>query len=182
MAAVLGGDQDEVIAYLENKDIVPANVNGGGQVVAAGSKDALAELAENPMEKTRVIELKVAGAFHTQYMKSAVADLEDSSQELSVNDPAVQLLTNSDGSAVQSGQDFVQRLIKQVTSPVRWDLCQATMLEQGVTGVIELLPGGTLTGIARRAMKGVKTLAIKTPADLEKAQDFIADHTQNTTA
>lgn len=182
MAAVLGGDQDEVITYLEDRDIVPANVNGGGQVVAAGSKAALAELAENPMEKTRVIELKVAGAFHTQYMKPAVADLENFSQELTVNDPAVQLLTNSDGTAVPSGQDFVQRLINQVTSPVRWDLCQGTMLEQGVTGVIELLPGGTLTGIARRAMKGVKTLAIKTPADLEKAQDFIADHTQNTTA
>ncbi len=182
MAAVLGGDQDEVISYLEDKNITPANVNGGGQVVAAGSKDALAALADNPMDKTRVIELKVAGAFHTQYMNSAVADLESYSQELTINDPAVQLLTNSDGTAVNSGPDFVQRLIKQVTSPVRWDLCQATMLEQGVTGVIELLPGGTLTGIARRAMKGVKTLAIKTPADLEKAQAFIADHTQNTTA
>ena len=182
MAAVLGGDQDEVISYLQDMNITPANVNGGGQVVAAGSKEALAKLADNPMEKTRVIELKVAGAFHTQYMSSAVADLDNFSETLTVRDPAVQLASNTDGTVVTSGQDFMQRLINQVTSPVRWDLCQATMLEQGVTGVIELLPGGTLTGIARRAMKGVKTLAIKTPADLDKAHAFIADHTKNTTA
>ena len=182
MAAVLGGDQDAVISDLESRNLTPANVNGGGQVVAAGSKTALTELAENPMEKTRVVELKVAGAFHTQFMQSAVADLEEFSKSLSVSDPAVQLASNSDGTIVDSGQEFIQRLINQVTSPVRWDLCQTTMMEQGVTGIIELLPGGTLTGIARRAMKGVKTVAIKTPADLDKAQEFIADHTQNITA
>lgn len=182
MAAVLGGEQDEVIAHLESMNITPANVNGGGQVVAAGSKTALAELAQSPMEKTRVIELKVAGAFHTQYMKPAVADLESFAATLSVKNPRVQLASNSDGTVVDSGDEFVQRLINQVTSPVRWDLCQATMVERGVTGILELLPGGTLTGIARRAMKGVKTLAIKTPEDLDKAQEFIADHTQNISA
>jgi [acyl-carrier-protein] S-malonyltransferase len=182
MAAVLGGDQDEVIKYLEDMEITPANVNGGGQVVAAGSKQALEQLAQNPPEKTRVIELKVAGAFHTEYMRPAVADLEEFSPSLQANDPTVGLLSNRDGAVVESGQEFIQRLINQVTSPVRWDLCQETMLEQGVTGVIELLPGGTLTGIARRAMKGVKTLAIKAPEDLDKAQEFIAEHTQNTTA
>ena len=182
MAAVLGGDQDEVIAHLENNDITPANVNGGGQVVAAGSKEALATLAENPMEKTRVIELKVAGAFHTKYMEPAVAELEAFTQGLSSQDPTVALASNRDGTVVSSGQEFLNRLISQVTSPVRWDLCQQTMIDNGVTGVIELLPGGTLTGIARRAMKGVKTLAIKTPADLEKAQQFIADHTQTISA
>src|SRR5690625_1567293 len=182
MAAVLGGDQDEVISYLESRNLTPANVNGGGQVVAAGSKSALAELAENPMEKSRVIELKVAGAFHTQYMQSAVADLEEFSQTLSASDPTVQIASNSDGAIVASGQEFIQRLINQVTSPVRWDLCQTTMMEQGVTGIIELLPGGTLTGIARRAMKGVKTVAIKKPEDLDKAKEFIADHTQNISA
>lgn len=182
MAAVVGGDQDEVITYLKSMDITPANVNGGGQVVAAGSKAALAALAENPMEKTRVIELKVAGAFHTQYMQSAVADLEAFANTLTPQAPHVGLVSNSDGTVVNSGQAFVQRLINQVTSPVRWDLCQNTMVDAGVTGIIELLPGGTLTGIARRAMKGVKTLAIKTPADLETAQEFIAEHTQNISA
>lgn len=179
MAAVLGGDQEEVIAYLEDLGITPANVNGGGQVVAAGSKEALAHLAENPMDKTRVIELKVAGAFHTQYMASAVDDLKAVAQSITPSAPNVALASNSDGAIVDSADAFVQRLINQVTSPVRWDLCQHTMLNAGVTGMIELLPGGTLTGIARRSMKGVKTLAIKTPADLDKAQDFIAEHTQN---
>lgn len=179
MAAVLGGDQEEVIAYLEDLGITPANVNGGGQVVAAGSKEALAHLAKNPMDKTRVIELKVAGAFHTQYMASAVDDLKAVAQSITPSAPNVALASNSDGAIVDSADAFVQRLINQVTSPVRWDLCQHTMLNAGVTGMIELLPGGTLTGIARRSMKGVKTLAIKTPADLDKAQDFIAEHTQN---
>lgn len=182
MAAVLGGDQDDVINYLKDLDITPANVNGGGQVVAAGSKAALAKLAEQPMEKTRVIELKVAGAFHTQYMASAVDDLQAVATTLTPGAPKVALASNSDGAIVESGQDFVERLINQVTSPVRWDLCQQTMVDAGVTGIIELLPGGTLTGIARRAMKGVKTLAIKTPADLDKAQEFIAEHTQNISA
>jgi len=182
MAAVLGGDQDEVIAYLESQNLTPANVNGGGQVVAAGSKEALAGLAANPLEKTRVIELKVAGAFHTKYMESAVAALEEFAQELEPRDPAVSLLSNSDGTTVTSGQEFLTRLISQVTSPVRWDLCQQTMVDNNVTGIIELLPGGTLTGIARRATKGVKTLAIKTPADLEKAQAFIDEHTQTISA
>lgn len=182
MAAVLGGDQDEVISYLEAMDITPANVNGGGQVVAAGSKEALAKLAENPMEKTRVIELKVAGAFHTQYMATAVADLQAVATTLTPGTPNVRLASNSDGAMVDSGSDFIERLINQVTSPVRWDLCQQTMVDAGVTGIIELLPGGTLTGIARRAMKGIKTLAIKTPADLDKAQEFIAEHTQNISA
>jgi len=182
MAAVLGGDQEEVIAYLEKHSITPANVNGGGQVVAAGSKEALAALAENPMEKTRVIELKVAGAFHTEYMEPAVAELDTFAQGLTAQDPVVALASNSDGTMVASGQEFLTRLIRQVTSPVRWDLCQQTMIDNGVTGVIELSPGGTLTGIARRAMKGVKTLAIKTPADLEKAKEFIAEHTQTISA
>ena len=182
MAAVLGGDQDEVIQYLENMDITPANVNGGGQVVAAGSKDALAKLAQDPLDKTRVIELKVAGAFHTKYMAPAVADLQAFTETLSSNNPSVALASNRDGTVIDSGQLFVERLIDQVTSPVRWDLCQQTMVDQGVTGIIELLPGGTLTGIARRAMKGVKTLAIKKPDDLDKAQDFIAEHTQNISA
>ncbi|GAA2040112.1 ACP S-malonyltransferase [Yaniella flava] len=182
MAAILGGDQDEVIKYLEDLDMTPANVNGGGQVVAAGSKEALAHLAEHPMEKTRVIELKVAGAFHTQYMASAVAELESYANTLTPQNPSMALASNRDGAVVDSGQAFVDRLIQQVTSPVRWDLCQHTMVDAGVTGILELLPGGTLTGIARRAMKGVKTLAIKTPADLDKAQEFIAEHTQNISA
>ncbi|WP_022871654.1 ACP S-malonyltransferase [Yaniella halotolerans] len=182
MAAVLGGDQDEVIDYLEDMDITPANVNGGGQVVAAASQDALAKLAQDPLDKTRVIELKVAGAFHTKYMAPAVADLQAFAETLNPNDPSVALASNSDGTVIDSGQLFVERLINQVTSPVRWDLCQQTMVDQGVTGIIELLPGGTLTGIARRAMKGVKTLAIKKPEDLDKAQDFIAEHTQNISA
>ncbi|MGW9552041.1 ACP S-malonyltransferase [Citricoccus zhacaiensis] len=176
MSAVLGGDPDEVLAALEAQGLVPANVNGGGQTVAAGSADALAALAENPPAKARVIALKVAGAFHTPYMAPAVPALTSYADGLSPRDPAVPLLSNRDGLAVDIGRRFVDQLVDQVTRPVRWDLCMDTLRDSGVTGILELLPGGTLTGLAKRALKGTPTLAVKSPADLDAARDFIAEH------
>ncbi|GAA1662354.1 ACP S-malonyltransferase [Citricoccus zhacaiensis] len=176
MSAVLGGDPDEVLAALEAQGLVPANVNGGGQTVAAGSADALAALAENPPAKARVIALKVAGAFHTPYMAPAVPALTSYADGLAPRDPAVPLLSNRDGLAVDTGRRFVDQLVDQVTRPVRWDLCMGTLRDSGVTGILELLPGGTLTGLAKRALKGTPTLAVKSPADLDAARDFIAEH------
>src|SRR5699024_5604346 len=106
----------------------PANVNGGGQTVAAGSLDALSALSENPPERTRVIPLQVAGAFHTEYMAPATDGLAATAAELNLSDPQVTILSNSDGAVVASGREYVGRLVKQVTNPVRWDLCQETLL------------------------------------------------------
>ncbi|MDN6192052.1 MAG: ACP S-malonyltransferase [Brevibacterium sp.] len=176
MSAVIGGEPDDVLAALDAAGLTPANVNGGGQTVAAGSMENLEKLAENPPERARVIPLLVAGAFHTEYMASATEDLATTASALEITDPSTDILSNSDGTVVTTGQDYVDRLVRQVTNPVRWDLCQETLLNAGVTGMIELVPGGTLTGIARRAMKGVETFAIKSAADLDGAREFAAAH------
>ena len=176
MSAVVGGQPEDVLAAIEAAGASPANVNGGGQTVAAGSLDALESLAENPPERARVISLAVAGAFHTEYMAAATDDLAAAASAMEVSDPSVTILSNSDGTAVEAGREYVDRLVRQVTNPVRWDLCQEALLNSGVTGMIELVPGGTLTGIARRAMKGVETFAIKSAADLDGAREFAAAH------
>ncbi|WGP07971.1 ACP S-malonyltransferase [Bacillus subtilis] len=176
MSAVVGGQPEDVLAAIEAAGASPANVNGGGQTVAAGSLDALKALAENPPERARVIPLAVAGAFHTEFMAAATDDLAAAASAMEVSDPTVSILSNSDGTAVETGREYVDRLVRQVTNPVRWDLCQEALLSAGVTGMIELVPGGTLTGIARRAMKGVETFAIKSAADLDGAREFAAAH------
>lgn len=176
MAAVVGADQDEVLAAIEAAGLTPANVNGAGQIVAAGTAEALGALAESAPARTRVIPLKVAGAFHTEHMRPAVDDLAAHVADLSPSDPRLPLLSNRDGEAVESGTDVLARIVDQVTRPVRWDLCMATMATRQVTGVLELLPGGTLTGLAKRGLKGTAQLAVKTPEDLDAARAFLAEH------
>ncbi|WP_421734147.1 ACP S-malonyltransferase [Cellulomonas sp.] len=179
MSAVLGGDPDEVLAALAAHGLVPANVNGGGQVVAAGTLDALAAFAASPPAKARVIALQVAGAFHTEHMAPAVAELRAAADDVMPGEPMVPLLTNSDGTVTASGARALELIVAQVANPVRWDLCQATLLELGVTGLLEVAPGGVLTGLARRTLPGVETVAVKTPADLDAARDLVRRHAGN---
>ncbi|MEP6649055.1 MAG: ACP S-malonyltransferase [Lapillicoccus sp.] len=174
MSAVLGGDPAEVAAALDRHGLTPANVNGAGQVVAAGTLEQLAAFAADPPAKARVIPLQVAGAFHTVHMAPAVDVLSAEWTNHDVSDPGVTLLSNSDGTVVASGAEFLRRLISQLRNPVRWDLCMETMTSLGVTGLIELAPAGTLVGLAKRAMKGVQTVALKTPDDLDAARDLLA--------
>jgi [acyl-carrier-protein] S-malonyltransferase len=176
MSAVLGGDPAEVAEVLDRHGLTAANANGAGQTVAAGTLDQLAALAADPPAKARVIPLQVAGAFHTSHMSPAVEALERLSADFDVSDPGVTLLSNADGRAVASGADALARLVKQVSSPVRWDQCMQTMVDLGVTAMVELAPAGTLVGLAKRAMPGVATLAVKTPDDLEAAQQLVRDH------
>lgn len=177
MSAVLGGDPVEVLATVERHGLTPANMNGAGQVVAAGTMDQLAALAADPPAKARVIPLQVAGAFHTVHMAPAAEVLAAEWSDHDVSDPGVTLLSNSDGSAVASGAEFLRRLISQVRNPVRWDLCMQTMTDLGVTGIVELAPAGTLAGLAKRAMKGVPSVALKTPDDLDAARELLAAST-----
>jgi [acyl-carrier-protein] S-malonyltransferase len=173
MSAVLGGDEQELLARLTELGLEPANFNGGGQIVVAGALDALATLAESPVAGSRVIPLQVAGAFHTRYMAPAVPRLEAFAAGLAPTDPTLPLWTNRDGSRVTSGAEFVRLLVGQVSSPVRWDLTMASFADAGVTGLIELAPAGALVGLAKRGLKGVPTVAIKTPDDLEAAFTLI---------
>lgn len=176
MTAVLGGDASEVLAAIERHGLTPANVNGASQVVAAGTTERLAAFADDPPPKARLRPLSVAGAFHTEHMAPAVGTLARLTAGAPVADPSVTLLQNRDGAAVGSGREFVERLAAQVSAPVRWDTCMASMKELGVTAIIELPPAGTLTGLARRELRGVELLALKTPDDLDRARELVKAH------
>ena len=167
MAAVLGGDEAEVLARLEALDLVPANRNAAGQIVAAGALSALDKLIEDPPAKARVRKLATAGAFHTRYMASALDGYAAAAEGVSTNEPTTALLSNADGQPVASAADAMTKLVAQLTKPVRWDLCTETMRQRDVAAIIEFPPAGTLTGIAKRELRGVPTHAVKTPADLD---------------
>jgi [acyl-carrier-protein] S-malonyltransferase len=178
MTAVVGGDPDEVSAAIERHGLVAANANGAGQTVAAGTLEQLQALSSDPPAKARVISLKVAGAFHTSHMEPAVSALEQLRPSLNPAEPAATLLSNYDGEPVATGGGNLDSLIAQVSRPVRWDLCMARLAAMGVTGVLEIPPAGTLTGLAKRGMKGIPALAVKSPDDLEEAHRFIAEHSR----
>lgn len=169
MAAVVGGVEEDVLARIAEHDLTAANRNGGGQIVAAGALDRLAALGENAPRGARVIPLQVAGAFHTDAMASAVPVLAEAAAGVTASNPTLPLWTNADGSRVEQGAAFVELLVSQIANPVRWDACMASFQEAGITGLIELTPAGALTGIAKRALKGVPTVAVKSPADLDAA-------------
>jgi [acyl-carrier-protein] S-malonyltransferase len=175
MSAVVGGDPAEVAAALAEHGLTPANANGGGQVVAAGTLDQLATLAAAPPAKTRVIPLQVAGAFHTHHMAPAVDTLAGLARGVRPTAPSVRLLSNADGAAVTNGDEALGRLVSQISNPVRWDSCMETLADLGVTEMLELAPGGTLAGLAKRGLRGVKVVALKTPDDLDAARALLAD-------
>jgi [acyl-carrier-protein] S-malonyltransferase len=167
MSAVLGGDEAEVLARLEQLDLVAANRNAAGQIVAAGQLSALDKLAEDPPEKARVRALGVAGAFHTEFMASALEGYAEAVQNVTTSEPTATLLSNRDGQPVSSAADAMEKLVAQLTRPVRWDLCSETLRQRSVTAIVEFPPAGALSGIAKRELRGTPTHAVKTPADLD---------------
>jgi [acyl-carrier-protein] S-malonyltransferase len=173
MTAVLGGVAEEVLAGIDKHGLTPANINGAGQIVAGGTLEQLAAFKDDAPARARLIPLSVAGAFHTHHMAPAVESLREAAWNVVPADPRITLLSNSDGQAVATGAEFLQRLVNQVSNPVRWDACMETMAGLGVTKMIELLPGGTLTGLAKRGLRGVQTVALKTPDDLDAARELI---------
>jgi [acyl-carrier-protein] S-malonyltransferase len=176
MTAVLGGDEAAVLAAIEAHGLTAANVNGAGQIVAAGTLAQLAAFAADPPAGARLRPLSVAGAFHTHHMAPAVDALLAAAQAVHVSDPVRPLLSNRDGAVVRSGKDWLDRIVNQVSAPVRWDMCMQTMAGLGVTAIIELPPAGTLTGLAKRALRGVQPVALKTPEDLDAARALLAEH------
>ncbi|NEA61912.1 ACP S-malonyltransferase [Streptomyces sp. SID12488] len=183
MAALLGGDPEVTVRHLEKLGLTAANVNGAGQIVAAGTVEQIEALVEDKPEGVRkVVTLKVAGAFHTHHMASAVDVLATAAASLKPGDPDITYVSNKDGQTVPDGSEVLARLVGQVANPVRWDLCMETFKALGVTAFIEVCPGGTLTGLAKRALPGVKTLALKTPADLDAARELIAESLTSTSA
>jgi [acyl-carrier-protein] S-malonyltransferase len=175
MSAVLGGDEAEVLARLEALDLVPANRNAAGQIVAAGALSALDKLAEDPPAKARVRQLATAGAFHTHYMASATDGYATAVEKVTTAEPSTKLLSNADGQPVASAADAITKLVAQLTRPVRWDLCTETMRQDNVTAIVEFPPAGTLAGIAKRELRGVPTHAVKSPADLDGLAEVSGD-------
>ncbi len=176
MTAVLGGDRDDVLATLERHGLTPANDNGAGQVVAAGTLEQLQALADDGPDKARLIPLSVAGAFHTEHMQHAVTVLTRLARAMTTRDTRTRLISNRDGQVIHDGREVLTRLVTQVRNPVRWDLCMQSMSDLGVTGILEMPPAGTLVGIAKRQLKGVETFALKTPDQRDDARAFADKH------
>ncbi|MGI8900970.1 MAG: acyltransferase domain-containing protein [Nocardioides sp.] len=176
MTAVVGGDRDAVLAKLAEHGLTPANDNGPGQIVAAGTVKQLESLAEDPPAKARLVPLSVAGAFHTEHMAPAVEVLGTLARSVSTHDARIPLISNRDGRVLHQGSEVLRRIVTQVRNPVRWDLCMETMQDLGVTGILEMPPAGTLTGIVKRVLKGVETFALKTPDKLDEARVFCQKH------
>jgi [acyl-carrier-protein] S-malonyltransferase len=176
MTAVLGGDGDDVLRSIDKHGLTPANINAPGQIVAAGTAQQLAAFAADPPAGARLRPLQVAGAFHTAHMAPAVDALRAAAATVTVHDPLMTVLSDRDGAAVQTGADWLERICAQVSAPVRWDSCMQTMTNLGASALIELPPAGTLVGLARRAMPGTQTLAVKTPDDLDAAIALLAEH------
>ena len=176
MSAVLGGERVDVVTALSVLGLVAANENGGGQIVAAGDLVALSQLAENPPAGSRVRALAVAGAFHTSYMASAVEPLRALAGTITTHAPRIQVVSNKDGEVMTDGAHVLERIINQIANPVRWDLCMERLISLGVTGVIELAPGGTLVGLLKRGAPNIETLALKSADDIDKAREFAKGH------
>lgn len=178
MSAVVGGVESAVLEAITAAGLTPANRNGGGQIVAAGAVAGLEALAADPPRGARVIRLQVAGAFHTEYMADAIAPLRDAASGVEIHNPNRMLWTNADGALVEDGAAFVDLMVQQVAQPVRWDACMESFAAAGITGLIELAPGGALTGIAKRGLRGTPAVAIATPEDLDDAVTLISSATR----
>ena len=173
MSAVIGADESELLFRLGELGLEPANFNGGGQIVVAGALDALAALAANPPTRARVVPLQVAGAFHSRYMVPAVGRLREFTETLAVADPTTRIWSNADGESVDSGSRFIELLVDRVSAPVRWDRVMDSLAAEDVTGIIEIAPGGALVGLAKRGLRGIPAIAVKSPDDLPAAIDLI---------
>jgi [acyl-carrier-protein] S-malonyltransferase len=176
MSAVLGGDRTEVLAAIAGLKLVAANDNGAGQIVAAGDLQALATLNETPPAGARIRALAVAGAFHTQFMQTAVEPLRALATSVATHPVSIQVVSNKDGQVVTDGAEVLDRIVNQIANPVRWDLCMETLKSLGVTGVIELPPAGTLVGLLKRAASEIETFALKSADELDAAREFAERH------
>jgi [acyl-carrier-protein] S-malonyltransferase len=176
MSAVLGGDRAEVLSAIAALDLVAANDNGAGQIVAAGDLGSLSQLGENPPAGARVRALAVAGAFHTPFMQPAVEPLRALTSSIATQNVLIQVISNKDGQVITAGTEVLNRIVNQIANPVRWDLCMETMKSMGITGVIELPPAGTLVGLLKRAASEIETFALKSADDLDAAREFAGRH------
>ena len=166
MAAVIGGTPESIVSRLHEIGLTAANYNGAGQVVAAGLIENVNRLKQDPPKGTKVHQLSVAGAFHTSYMKPARAEFERAADRIRFHDVTHPLLSNLDGRLVTNGVEIRERLIAQLTVPVRWDLCLTTLGTFSPELVVAAPPGRVMTGLMTRRFPDLRTLCVQTPKDL----------------
>ena len=165
MVATLGGDAAAIASTAADLGLEVATVNVAGQTVYGGPVDALEAFAAEQPGGARVRRLETAGAFHTSAMQPAVARLTELVAGIDPAQPQCQVVANADGAVVTDGRELLDRLVGQLTGPVRFDLCLATIAGLAPTGIVELAPGGTLAALAKRALPGVPLTALKAPSD-----------------
>lgn len=177
MAAVLGLDDEdvEVACRRADSEVWVANFNAPGQVVIAGSPDGVAKATVHAKElgAKKVMPLQVAGAFHTPFMTAARERLRSAIALANPRDTEVAVVSNVDALAHASGAEWASLLSAQLSSPVRWKHSLLTMAEAGVTGFVELGPGGVLTGMAKRTVDNARTISVSTPDELDKLIDWV---------
>ncbi|CAB4628223.1 MAG: ACP S-malonyltransferase [Actinobacteria bacterium] len=177
MAAVLGLDDDlvEVACRRADAEVWVANFNAPGQVVIAGSPAGVASAGEHAKElgAKKIMPLQVSGAFHTPFMTAARDRLRNAIALASPRDVEVPVISNVDAIAHSSGEEWSSLLSAQLSSPVRWKHCLLTMQELGVTGFVELGPGGVLTGMAKRTVDDARTISVSTPEELDKLIEWV---------
>ncbi len=156
----------QVVGAAEALGLAVATRNGAGQVVLAGLEEQVAEVLATPPLGTRVTRLEVAGAFHTEHMRAALEPFRSALLAVTPRDPTVPVVSDVDGAVLGSGRAVLERLEQGLVSCVRWDLSQRSLLEHGVTTVVELPPAGTLSALARRELPGVHRLALTGPGRL----------------
>lgn len=172
MSAILGLDASLVAQACEEAaqgDVVsPANMNGAGQVVIAGSKDAVARAGERAkaLGAKRVIPLPVSAPFHCALMKPAEERLAPELRALTISAPAVPIVANVDAEPKRNAADCIEALIAQVSSPVRWEEVVRRLASEGVTTYVEVGPGTVLSGLARKIHREATVVSCGSPDDV----------------
>ena len=172
MAAVLGLEDElvEVSCRLVDDEVWIANYNAPGQVVIAGTEPAVAAATASAkaLGAKRVMPLHVSGAFHTPLMRSAREDLRAAIGRADLRDPEVPVIANIDGLPHEQGDEWPGLLSAQLCNPVRWRQAMSELFKLGTKDIVEIGPGGVLTGMARRAIPDARAISIATPEDLDK--------------
>lgn len=176
MAAILGETDSSLTNLIDSFDLQIANKNSSQQIVVGGLIENINNLIDSKPNGIRIIKLSVSAAFHTNFMAKSLQLFQNSIENFDFKDPVNSIISNFDGLEITKGKEAKEKLIGQLTNSVRWDLCQKKFVEMGVTGILELCPGGVLTGISKRENPKIETFAIKNPFDISNANEFIARH------
>jgi [acyl-carrier-protein] S-malonyltransferase len=183
MAAILGLDGDKVAQACdeaaEGDVVAPANLNAPGQVVIAGSSEAVTRAGERAkaLGAKRVVMLPVSAPFHCALMKPAEERLAPELRALPSSTPRVPVVANVDAEAKTDGPSGIEALVRQVSSPVRWEDVVRRLASSGIRAYVEVGPGTVLSGLVRKIDRAARVASLESPADLEAVERLVAEIT-----